>query len=194
MKDVFAIAFIVAQSALIGATIKIWLSYSLAHARRVAIWIIVVVAATQFLYLGIQSWQTWKGLAKLGNNGVVANIVLNFTVRGLVEFIMFGVVAVIVFFLIFKIRHARKEVSFMTEREVLMLTANSMIVGWPGIFIFLALTFVFSLVWMILLVILRRRTLQDRIEIGPAIIPAALVSFVFRTELLQFTGLFVIRI
>ena len=74
-----------------------------------------------------------------------------------------------------------------TDGALLVVAAAA--AGWPGIFLMLAATFVLSILAMIVLVILRKKTLQDRLIITPYIIPATVFVLIFSDWLLAWTHL-----
>jgi hypothetical protein len=73
--------------------------------------------------------------------------------------------------------------------DVGLLFFASVAVGWPSFLIVLGMTFVLAIVWMVFLVIIRKKTLQDRLIISPVIIPAALITLIFQERLLTLTHL-----
>lgn len=66
---------------------------------------------------------------------------------------------------------------FITRREFWLLVLGAVCVGWPAILIYLATIFVLSVVGMIGLILMKKKTLQDRLVIAPFIIPATLITF-----------------
>ena len=82
----------------------------------------------------------------------------------------------------------------MDQNDVLLFTLGGLITGWPAGLLFLGMTFVLAIVWMVALVILKKKTMADRLVVTPVIAPAALITLLFSPILLQWTGLFVIRV
>lgn len=70
-----------------------------------------------------------------------------------------------------------------------LLFFASVAVGWPSFLIVLGMTFVLAMLWMMLLVIIRKKTLHDRLVISPVIIPAAILTLIFQEQLLTLTHL-----
>lgn len=73
--------------------------------------------------------------------------------------------------------------------DIGLLFFASVAVGWPSFLIVLGMVFILAIVWMIVLVILRKKTVQDRLVISPVIIPAAVLTLVFQSQLLMLTHL-----
>lgn len=89
------------------------------------------------------------------------------------------------------IRRTRERL--LDRTDVMLLTISVAAVGWPTVFILLGMTFAFTVVGMLVMVAMRRRTLADRLIITPFIIPAALVTLALEPWLLNLTGLIKIR-
>lgn len=82
---------------------------------------------------------------------------------------------------------------FIDARDIILLTLAAVAVGWPTWLLAYAGIFFLSILGMVVLVLLRKKSLADRLIITPYIIPATIIVLVFRTLLLDWTGLIKIR-
>ncbi len=78
-------------------------------------------------------------------------------------------------------------------RDVLLLVLCAAVVGWPEVLPFFAIVFVLTLLWMFFMILRKRMTLQDRLVVSPVIIPSAVLTIIFRVQLLSITHLDKIR-
>lgn len=78
-------------------------------------------------------------------------------------------------------------------RDVQLLVLGLVATGWPAGLIFLAGVFALSVIGMITLVTLRKKKVTDRLIVTPYIIPAAIMTLIFKAWLLDWTGLIKIR-
>lgn len=74
-------------------------------------------------------------------------------------------------------------------KDIGLLFFASVAVGWPSFLIVLGMVFILAVLWMILLVLLRKKTIHDRLVISPVIIPAAILTLIFQEQLLTLTHL-----
>ncbi len=98
-------------------------------------------------------------------------------------------VALVLFWFLKKFFLDRHHGSFLDGTDAALLTLGTAAVGWPTIFPFLAAVFVFAVVIMIGLVIVRKRTVHDRLVITHAIIPAAIAVLMTESWILSVTKL-----
>ncbi len=77
--------------------------------------------------------------------------------------------------------------------DLVLVVVGAVAVGWPAVFIFLATTFIFSVAGMLVLVLLRKRSVNDRLVITPFILPSAIVTLFSGQYLLALTHLDKIR-
>lgn len=89
------------------------------------------------------------------------------------------------------IRRLRGE--FLDGDDLMLLVIGALAVGWPAVLVFLAVTFALSVFGLLGLIVIRRKTIHDRLIITPYIIPAAILTLIFRVPLLEFTHLIKIR-
>lgn len=101
--------------------------------------------------------------------------------------------AVLLFSLLYFFFLYKKNETFLDKNDVMIIVLGAAAVGWPAVFVFLALVFVLSVLAMLALVVLKKKTLADRLVITPYIIPAAVLTLIFGNYLLQITHLNVIR-
>jgi hypothetical protein len=73
--------------------------------------------------------------------------------------------------------------------DVAQLFIASVAVGWPTIFIVYGMIFVLAVVMMIGAVLLRKKSLNDRLIITPAILPATIITLLVQDRLLALTHL-----
>lgn len=194
MHDSLRTGFALAQMLLIMASFFMLRQPFLGTARRWAAWILGGTVGLQILDLAIRTGISLTGPSDHGINYPLKILAWEYGIRGVVEFLVFAMVGGVLFFTLAKIRRFKNGIILMNEQEVMATTVNSVAVGWPAVFIFLGLVFILAVLWMLVLVLLRRRTLQDRLEVAPAIVPAAVITFLLRTDLLAWTGLAVIRV
>lgn len=109
--------------------------------------------------------------------------------QGIVTHISGAIGAAVVFFLLRYFFIQKKRGTKLDETDILLLSISSLAVGWPTMFIFLAMVFALSVVGMLVLVVLRKKTIYDRLVITPFIIPAAIVTLWAGPYLLIFTHL-----
>lgn len=77
--------------------------------------------------------------------------------------------------------------------DITLLTLGMLTVQWPNMLIMLLLLFVLVLLMQIVLVAFKKRTINDRLIITPAIPLAVILTFLYGNYLAQLTGLGVIR-
>ncbi len=99
------------------------------------------------------------------------------------------VAALLLFWFLRRFFLVRHQGNFLDHADAALLTIGAGAVGWPSIFPFLAIVFILSVVFMIVLVIIRRRSVTDRLVITPAIIPAAIIVLIWQGWLLTITHL-----
>lgn len=103
---------------------------------------------------------------------------------------VFGVIFGIAGYWIF-IRRGKEQ--YLDSFDLALLLIGVVAVGWPAGLIFFAGVFAFSIVGMIGLIIVRKKQVTDRLIITPYIIPAAILTLLFKVWLLDWTGLTKIR-
>ncbi len=79
------------------------------------------------------------------------------------------------------------------RRDLWLVVIGCAIVGWPAIFVFLASIFVCSVLVMLFLVIIRKKSMTDRLVVTPCILPAAIITILIGPFVLPLTHLDVIR-
>lgn len=77
--------------------------------------------------------------------------------------------------------------------DVATIMLGAVAVGWPSTFIFLAISFALTVLGMIVLIIFRKKSINDRLIVTPFIIPAAILTLFFGPYLLALTHLDKIR-
>lgn len=77
----------------------------------------------------------------------------------------------------------------LDRSDVGLLFFMTVAVGWPSFFIAFAMVFALAILLMFVLLILRKKSLHDRLVISPVIIPAAIMTIVFQEYLLTLTHL-----
>ncbi len=83
----------------------------------------------------------------------------------------------------------RGQEQFINHRDLWLIIIGAIAVGWPAVLVFLGYTFILSILGMIGLIILKKKTFHDRITITPFIIPSALVTLITGKFVLVFTNL-----
>lgn len=73
--------------------------------------------------------------------------------------------------------------------DVARFVVATLVTGWPSFLFVFALSFVLGVLWMLAQVLAQKKTLQDRLVITPAILPAAIIALVFQSQLLGFSHL-----
>jgi hypothetical protein len=96
-------------------------------------------------------------------------------------------------FALVKIFIQRTKSAFLDLTDVALLVVGMAMVGWPSAFIFLAAVFVLSVAAMLVLVMIRKKKVTDRLVITPYIIPAAIAVLLCRDWLLHITYLWKIN-
>lgn len=99
--------------------------------------------------------------------------------------------AVILFFGLWLV-HQKKMTQFGTD-DWLGLSLGTLAVGWPAVLPFLGLTIAMSIFGFIFQILLRKKTLTDRLVITPYIMPAGIVVLVAKAQILALTHLDKIR-
>lgn len=105
-----------------------------------------------------------------------------------------GWIASAVLFIVLSLIFVRRGHGMLLDgNDVLLLVLCAAVVGWPEVLLFLAILFALTIIWMIVLIIRKQKTIQDRIIITPMIIPAAIITIIFHFQLLAITHLGKIR-
>ena len=104
--------------------------------------------------------------------------------------ILTGLVVGIIFWLIMKITRGL----LLDKQEVGLLVFGALIVGWPNAFIFLFFVFALVVVCNLLLIIIRRKSVNDRFIITPFIPVAIILTILLGNYLSHLTNLFKISI
>ena len=107
--------------------------------------------------------------------------------------VLAGWVVTLFFFLLMSFSQRRFPKRLVLETDLAMFLLGLGAVGWPANLIFLALTFFITAVGMSILLLFRRRNLQDRLVISPFIIVATLLTLALKPWLLSITHLSSIR-
>lgn len=81
----------------------------------------------------------------------------------------------------------------LDQHDVLLITIGAAATGWPGVFIFLATLFALAVIGMIVLVIFRKKSIQDRLIVTPYVLPAAILTVLFGSYPAAWTHLDKIR-
>jgi hypothetical protein len=79
------------------------------------------------------------------------------------------------------------------QRDVILIVLGMAVIGWPGMLLFWGMIFIISILAMIYLVVTKKKSAQDRLLITPYIIPAAILTLIFKIPLLEITHLVKIR-
>jgi hypothetical protein len=79
--------------------------------------------------------------------------------------------------------------SILSPEDIALITVSSAAMGWPLVLPFLGILFLFSAVGLATLVVLRKRTMADRLDVSPFILPAAIAAFTAQRWLLDMTHL-----
>lgn len=99
-----------------------------------------------------------------------------------------GLVVGAIFFLIKK-----KWDMLLSKEEILLLSFGVGIIGWPNLFILVALIFVLTVIRKLIYIALRKEKASDRIVILPAIPIAIIITIFFGAQLAVWTGLYGLR-
>ncbi|MFC1687579.1 hypothetical protein ACFL0L_03295 [Patescibacteria group bacterium] len=99
-----------------------------------------------------------------------------------------GVIVLIIFSIIKK-----KWDSLLTQEEILLLSLGVGIVGWPNVFILVALIFILTVIRKLIYIALRKEKASDRIVILPAIPISIIITIFFGSQLAIWTGLHALR-
>lgn len=73
------------------------------------------------------------------------------------------------------------------------LSLGTLAVGWPAVLPFLGLVILLSILGLVAQILIRKKTLADRLIITPYILPAAIVTLIIKAPVLAFTHLDKIR-
>lgn len=87
----------------------------------------------------------------------------------------------------------RGQERLLDRTDAVILTASAVAVGWPGILLLLGGVFITSLIGLLILIALRKKTIHDGLVITPYILPTAVVILVVQNYLLAITHLDKIR-
>ncbi|MBI5466701.1 MAG: hypothetical protein HY975_00590 [Candidatus Kerfeldbacteria bacterium] len=87
----------------------------------------------------------------------------------------------------------RKHGVLLDEFDVFLLVVGAAVVGWPSALVFLAAVFALTVLGMVILVLLRKRSVHDRLIVTPFILPAAMLTILYGDWLLLWTYLVKIR-
>lgn len=120
-------------------------------------------------------------------------LILQKMIQGLVAILSGWAAGLALFFLLRWLSVKVFRPGLFQPQDLVLVTIGSVAVGWPAVLVFLAATFCLTIIGMIGLVILRRKTVNDRLVISPFIIPAAILTLVFKVQLLALTHLDKIR-
>lgn len=83
--------------------------------------------------------------------------------------------------------------NLLDRRDIWLMVLGAVCVGWPGLLVFLGFIFGLSILGMMTLVIMKKKTLHDRLIITPFIVPAAVLTLFTSSYLLTITNLYKIR-
>ncbi len=112
---------------------------------------------------------------------------------GIVTMIVAVLHAALWFFFLWYLFLRRGKGAMLDVQDVQLLVLGLLAVGWPAGLIFLATTFLLAVVGMIGLVILKKKSVNDRLIITPYIIPAAILTLFFGSWAMRLTHLDKIR-
>jgi len=158
---------------------------------------ILVVLSVQFLLFIWYAIWFWRSLSSgaigqyfssWNNSFFLTKISQNLTSLT-VGWIAGAVVLVLLGFTFLK----RKKEEVLDRYDILAIFLGAVIVGWPDVLVFLATIFALSLISMIILVIMRKKSLNDRLVITPFIFPSAIITLWVGPYLLALTHLDKIR-
>lgn len=88
--------------------------------------------------------------------------------------------------------HKQRATQFGVD-DWLLLSIGTLVVGWPAVLPFLALVIFMSMIGLIIQILLRKKSLTDRLIITPYIMPAAIVTLAAKAQILVLTHLDKIR-
>lgn len=159
--------------------------------------ILVCILVVQLLHVGLYVLLMWMGF-KQSSDGVAflpshSQFLLIRAAQSVTSVLagwIFAFIQLVVLWYVF-VRRGRQEV--LDGLDVMMLTIGSAAVGWPEAIIFLGLTFLLATLWLIILVIFRKKTMFDRLVISQVILPAILLTLASSKWLLFWTHLDKIR-
>lgn len=156
-------------------------------------WAITVVAAVQLLslvaYYGLFWHQLAVGKATKGLLRWPSPYVTSHVLRDLTSLVVGWLAALLLLLILRRVFLIRGKGLMLDGTDIALLVVATGVVGWPGFFLMLAATFALSIVGMIVLVIIRKRKIDDRLIITPFIIPAAVAVLVFLDKLLAWSHL-----
>lgn len=188
--DLFIRSLPIVHAAVITiALLMSWRDVRNQHVLR-PIWLI---AAAQIIATFWYGWVLWSSLSIYfpDSHGQILWQPLYLTqLQYTLKVILFGwLTAAILGYLLILIFIRRLRGAFIDRDDILLIIIATSAVGWPSVFIFLGLCFVLSVSALILLVLLKKRHLTERLVITPYIIPAALLALLLQSWLLRTTSL-----
>lgn len=197
IPDVFDLGNRVFLAVLVGGVGAFTLKRFSTHAlrwKKVLLWMLLIsqmslVVALYFIMQTQLRSQSVLSSLGAGLHPFVTGIVWRYMQGIVVGWFLAASLGVLSWYLFLK----RGRGSLLDADDIFLLLIGTAAIGWPGVFVFLALLFALSILFMLGLVLLRKKSLSDRLVITPYIIPTAIITLIFQTELLVFTHLYVIR-
>lgn len=177
-----------------------WRSHFLRNLERQHRWritILILLGAYHVISMVVYGFMFWHTLSTSTQFGLLASFhepLFASAVTRKIQYLLAGWLAALVLGIVLgAVVHRQKGQGWIDQSDIFLLVLSTAIVGWPNVLYFLAITFILALLWLIVLIIARRRTIHDRLVITPAIIPAALVSIFFQDWFNHFINLQRIR-
>ena len=120
-------------------------------------------------------------------------ILIQRSIAGLVTIIAGWVAVLILVLLLSPLFRKKSQTQFMSQKDAAALVLGAAAVGWPGIFLFLVGIFVLAFFGLLFLIIIRRRSMHDRMVVGSYILPSAVITIILNQWLQYWTHLINIR-
>lgn len=104
-----------------------------------------------------------------------------------------GVIATAIILTLGLLLVRKQKMSQFGTDDWLLLSIGTLAVGWPAVLPFLAIVIVLSILGLIIQILLKKKTLSDRLIITPYIMPAAIITLATKAQVLALTHLDKIR-
>ena len=176
--------------------ILLWFVYFIRR-ELVRISFIYILTGIQIISVGAFFFLLWATYGGLKHTGYFlpphSQILLTSTMRMFQPYLIGWVVALVLGFLLWFLFIKRGNSSILDVSDIFWIVLGAGICGWPTIFPLLATIILFTIFGMLVLVILKKRSINDRIVITPFVVPAIVTSLLSSPWVLAWTHLDKIR-
>lgn len=160
--------------------------------RRVALLCLTLVIMSAFGYQGYALW--YYNQSPIGRNLLPPHSLYFYQQLGVALSNMISGIIAAACILVFGLVSTRSgRLSQFGADDWMALTLGTLAVGWPAVLPFLAIVVLLSILGLITQIVLRKKTLADRLILTPYILPGAIITLIIKSPVLTFTHLDKIR-